>query len=936
MAVTDRLVGPDAEELSAAHGTDLPGGDGPKRPRPAAGWGKREAVSIDLEKWYDPDKGFRAEDTRISSLEFAKRFATLPEGSEDKLTEKHIITVPGQGPYIPVGAAGQFLEWNADGKRWKPVLLHSATEIKAHREGTNGKATSDKLRESFGGDWDTGSEMFSFPGGDASRLWDTEFIPIMAGPWNKQLYIADYLYMNARAFEQTNHSSLAAAAVKIMQRFALGRGLNFHIKHDEAREIWTEFWDANGMQNKLRLQTRDLTWQGEIMWKIHEPKKGYTQVRPIDPSGCWEIVTDPEDIDRCLDGSTRIALLDGSQPTLRNLARRKISPTCPVWTYSYDPRTGYVVPGKIVRCWKQPAKKRCVEVTLDNGQKIIASFDHPFMLRDGSYQPAERLCPATSLMPLYRKKDSNGYEQLWQPNSDGQSQWMMTHRWVSAQMTGEAMNRGKIVVHHRNGKPEDNRPENLERISRSAHQREHWYRNWERPEWRKEILARLAAYSHDPAVRKKSAASLRRAWADPVTSAAWRAAIAAGCQSPERRRKLIARNKLRWANPAARAAAAETMRVLWADPAMRKRFERTIRMGCKNLERNRKISEAKKAFWADATKAAKASQAMRQAWRSGRAARVLAIQESWTPARHRAQSKATTRWWRTRKAMPNNHRVVSVRPVGERSVYDVEVERHHNFALAAGVFTHNTYFYHFQYNSAYQIWVTGKIPVSKYIIQQIPPTNIQHLKINCSSQEKRGRSDLFAGMPWIKRYQDYYSGATVKAIMEANLVNIITVEGDDADVQRIRNDPNLTILPPPGSVWVQNAMVKLAPTTALMSSGRGATGIGSELVEAFATSVNLPAEYFNSSGGRGSARATALVRTDPAVKTIEDRQQVIREDVENLYLRVITSAYNAGRLNKHAAKEEPEFRRDGWQDGTEEPKDGGDGSPRARLLAVRS
>jgi hypothetical protein len=49
-----------------------------------------------------------------------------------------------------------------------------------------------------------------------------------------------------------------------------------------------------------------------------------------------------------------------------------------------------------------------------------------------------------------------------------------------------------------------------------------------------------------------------------------------------------------------------------------------------------------------------------------------------------------------------------------------------------------------------------------------------------------------------------------------------------------------------------------------------------------------------------------LVRTDPAVKTIEDRQQLLRELLEELYDRVITSAILAGRLDPSAAREEPE------------------------------
>ncbi len=42
--------------------------------------------------------------------------------------------------------------------------------------------------------------------------------------------------------------------------------------------------------------------------------------------------------------------------------------------------------------------------------------------------------------------------------------------------------------------------------------------------------------------------------------------------------------------------------------------------------------------------------------------------------------------------VPRNHKVVSVRAVAPEAVYDLEVEKYHNFALSAGVFISNTFF----------------------------------------------------------------------------------------------------------------------------------------------------------------------------------------------------------------------------------------------------
>jgi hypothetical protein len=222
-------------------------------------------------------------------------------------------------------------------------------------------------------------------------------------------------------------------------------------------------------------------------------------------------------------------------------------------------------------------------------------------------------------------------------------------------------------------------------------------------------------------------------------------------------------------------------------------------------------------------------------------------------------------------------------------------------------FVDHVYYYHFQWPAPYQLWVSGQIPITKYIIQQVPPTNVQHVKLNVSAQEKRGRSDLLPVLSWIKRFEDFYDGQTMKAVLEANLVWKLKVLGDSADIDAIMSDPRLTTLPPPGGVWAENEAVDLQPLSAQLTSSRGSQGIGQQLANIVLAGLNLPGEYANIESTGGSARATALVRTDPAVKAVEDRQQVMREMFEDAYDRVIEAAMRTGRISKQAArKSEPE------------------------------
>lgn len=80
--------------------------------------------------------------------------------------------------------------------------------------------------------------------------------------------------MNAIAFNLVNHNALAAAAVKMLTRFTLGRGVTFNIKDDECREIWTEFWDRTQTPKRLKQMARDITWQGELMLRYDEDRPG--------------------------------------------------------------------------------------------------------------------------------------------------------------------------------------------------------------------------------------------------------------------------------------------------------------------------------------------------------------------------------------------------------------------------------------------------------------------------------------------------------------------------------------------------------------------------------------------------------------------------------------------------------------------------------------
>ena len=137
-----------------------------------------------------------------------------------------------------------------------------------------------------------------------------------------------------------------------------------------------------------------------------------------------------DEYSRCLVASTKIPLLDGSEVEIKDLVDRD-----EFYVYSYDIATDRVEVGRGHSARITGKKEKVLRVTLDNGESIVCTPDHPFLTREGGYKCAEHLVPGESLMPLYRRKKPGspaslgGYEQVRQPN-EWYTRWEYTH-WLS-------------------------------------------------------------------------------------------------------------------------------------------------------------------------------------------------------------------------------------------------------------------------------------------------------------------------------------------------------------------------------------------------------------------------------------------------------------------------------------------------------------------------
>lgn len=180
---------------------------------------------------------------------------------------------------------------------------------------------------------------------------------------------------------------------------------------------------------------------------------------------------------KCLDLFTKIPLVDGTKPKLIDLIEEyeNYGELKDKYVYSYDNESGKIVPGKISWAGKTRLNTKVVRVTFDNGETQIATPDHKFMLRDGSYKEAQYLKTNESLMPFYSKlshtKTSKRipYLIIYHPGLDS---WELVHR-SFAKHLGLINDGDKLNVHHEDFNPMNNNPTNLKGLNDSEHVKIH-------------------------------------------------------------------------------------------------------------------------------------------------------------------------------------------------------------------------------------------------------------------------------------------------------------------------------------------------------------------------------------------------------------------------------------------------------------------------------
>ena len=435
----------------------------------------------------------------------------------------------------------------------------------------------------------------------------------------------------------------------------------------------------------------------------------------------------------CFSGDTRIALADSRALSFKELIAEQAEGK---EHFGYTIRKdGTIGLQRLINVRMTKAHASVVRVTLDNGEEIVCTPDHLFMLRDRSYKTAAELSSSDSLMPLYRKYSDmlepgitlQGYEMVKDPRSDT---WFFTH------MLADWYNRWQGIYkeeegdhcHHIDFNKLNNNPTNIKRlpsqghlelhrkhVARTLHQldtiekcrlirRSEAFRSmmselmsqpemsallsqrakaqWEDEGYKAYMSKKwLEFYYTNEEYRTKNLAQLDQAqreyWSDQAKRDLQAERVRAYFEShPELRKEFSQRAFAQWQNEELLAWRRAKTREQWT-PEFRAKRKAAL-----NQTYYRKTIAALKRFEAEGKIDVDAYHAHRRVIRNSSLLRFDKFCQRYFDGDITLACEAVATY---------NHRVVKVERLQEAvDVYDLEVPGTHNFALASGVFVHNS------------------------------------------------------------------------------------------------------------------------------------------------------------------------------------------------------------------------------------------------------
>jgi len=437
----------------------------------------------------------------------------------------------------------------------------------------------------------------------------------------------------------------------------------------------------------------------------------------------------------CFSSDTKIALIDGRELDFKELAKEEKQKKK---NYCYTiKKDGSIGIEQIKNIRKTRKNTKVIKVILDNNEEITCTPDHLFMLRGGKYKMAKDLNKKDSLMPLYRKLSKRekritikGYEMVWNPNPV-----KLKHEWIFTHLLSDEYNLRNGVYFEKNGSHKhhvdfnklNNNPDNIKRMHGEEHMAYHRqmlkftlhrddikqltkkihqspeYREkiraimstskmrrmlsrrskklWENEEYKRYMTKKfLEFYNNSPEYRKRNRELLNKAqkeyWSEEKNRKKQSRRVKKYFKlHPDEKEKLSLIAKKQWQNPELLTWRSEKTKEQWTEE-----FRKTRKKALKKTYYKKTVQFLKEVYerYGNLEK----YDHLRIKTRDKSLLRFSTFCDRYFKGDKKYVLKAVKKY---------NHKIKKIVKIREKmDVYDLEVEGTHNFALASGVFVHNS------------------------------------------------------------------------------------------------------------------------------------------------------------------------------------------------------------------------------------------------------
>jgi len=462
------------------------------------------------------------------------------------------------------------------------------------------------------------------------------------------------------------------------------------LKPVQRRILWGMWESGNVAGSKLRKSANTV---GEVMGRYHPHGDSAiydSLVRMAQDFSLRYPLVQGQGNFGCFTKDTKVMLTDGRKLDFGELVKEHLLGK-KNYTYTVN-KLGRIAIAEIHNPRVTRKNAELMRVLLDNGETIRCTPNHRFMLKDGSYKEAKYLLSTDSLMPLYQRLSEKtdrlnrgGYVLVYQPKFDV---WVPAHHLAdNYNLTAGIykISSGR-VRHHKDFNKLNNNPDNIARMQ--------WGEHWK-------IHYTQAARQHEnPEYRQKIAEGRNRFWANPLNHAKYAKRMSERNKKDwqdafykENKRKFLSDiNKQYIAeHPEKRKEFSEritrTLKRLWQNSEYRSAMHEHIVKGNKNHTTNK---TGKLKFLAICKKATEQSAILDET--NYEKVRPIVYPYGRAPLWH----TGLERYFAgdpdlVRQELSQNHKIIRIDQINEREdVYDLTIDGSHNFALASGVFVHNS------------------------------------------------------------------------------------------------------------------------------------------------------------------------------------------------------------------------------------------------------